>query len=229
MAMYKSILILAALLALEAALVWRPFNSELIAYQSGSDDRKTAGQITEGFHLTQEVPAKLIETRAPKKPITHWWKSHRKLYTTYPNCFAIRFASYNRHNAGRLAVDYRQGNKNQRWSVEAADLANDFRRFCPSTGFTAGQPLQITVDGIDGRKGQSATMWLSKSRLKPAIVNGRTDGDRSLYLRLVYFRHMGPGEILRIDRGAFAFACLCSLAIALLVLVSVRKSLKRSI
>lgn len=216
--MYKGALFLVILLALEAVLVWRPFNSELVAYQTDSADRKVAGQVVKGFHLVQEVPAKLLKVPTPKKQITHWWKGHKKLYTHRPNCFSIRFASYNRRNADRLAVAYKQGTQGQTWTLDAADLGNEFRQFCPSAGLDAELPLQIAISGIDGRKGSSVTAWLSKAELEPATLNGRPVEDRSLFFRLTYFHHVGPKEILGIDKGAFIAACSCSTGVAVLAL-----------
>lgn len=224
MYMYKKILFIAFILMLEAILVWRPFNSTPIAYRSSWKNKAVAGQITNGYHLTQEVPAKLLKTPVPKAPITHWWRSHRKLYTHSPNCFAIRFASYNRINNGRISVSSKQGNNTQKWFLNAREVRNNYKRFCPSNGLTDDQPLQVTINGISGKTGSSATVWLSHSKgLKPALINGRRIGDRSLHLQLVYFRHMGPDEIFAIKNGAFAFVCFISLTIAALVILTLRK------
>jgi hypothetical protein len=216
MRLAKPLLILIGLLVVEAIVVWRPFNSTAIGWHSGWDDKKTAGEMLGTFHLTQVIPATLLSAPTPKRHITHWWRSHRKLYSRPPNCFAIRFADYERENTGRIAVSYQQGEQSQHWLIDQRDLRSAYRRFCPDHGLQRDQPLRITIDGITGTSGQTATVWLSQSSpLPPAVINGRHAANRSLNLRLVRFEHIGPAEILGIDNGAYAFACLMSVLIGL--------------
>lgn len=219
--MRRPLLFLIFLLVLDAAVVWRPFDTEAIAWQSGWSSKKTAGQMVDGFHLSQEVPSALLAQPVPRKRITHWWRSHRKLHAHAPNCFAIRFTTYNRPNEGRIAVSYRQGDVSQEWGIESGTLHKGYRRFCPSAGLRNDQPLHITLTGIGGERGKSPTAWLSHSdQLKPATVNGQRLKKRSLHLRLAYFHRVTPMETASLDKGAYAFACLASLLIALAAILA---------
>jgi hypothetical protein len=214
-------LLLLALVALEAVVVWRPFNSRLIAYDSGLQHRKTVGQIEQGFHLVQTVPAKLFRTHLPAKRITHWRKGNARLYAGQPNCFALRFATYARTNTGHIAINWRQGTGHQRWTIDAAGLRNSaFADFCPTDGFDTQKSFQLGVSGIDSPHGRAATLWLARSTLAPASVNGKPIGKRGVALQLVRDEHIGPRRILGLDKGAFAFACLCSLGIGVLVIAA---------
>jgi len=220
---FPFVLFVVALLVLEAVLVWRPFSSRLIAYDSGQRHGKPAGQILPGFHLTQKVPGSLYSPHLPRRSITHWRKANARLYTGQPNCFAMRFATYARKDSGHISVGWEQGAHTQQWQIDASSLRdNAFVDFCPSAGLDGSQPFQVSVDGVDGTYGHAATVWLGNSALEPALVNGKPVGGRSTTLQLTYRNQLGPLEILRLSRGAFAFACLCSLAIGMLVLVAVR-------
>jgi hypothetical protein len=215
------LLLLLALFVLEAAIVWRPFASRLIAYDSGKGHAKSAGQILTGFHLTQTVPGNLFHPHLPRRSITHWHKSNARLYTKYPNCFAIRFATNLRRNAGHILVGWKQGTKSQLWRVDASSLRdNKFVDFCPSTALDSNQSFQVSVDGVDSTDGHAATLWLAKTKLDPALINGKPTGDRSMELQLTYRHKVGRLEILRLDRGAFAFASLCSLIIGTIALLA---------
>jgi hypothetical protein len=220
---FPFVVFVVALLVLEAAVVWRPFTSRLIAYDSGQRHGQPAGQIVPGFHLTQQVPGDLYRPHLPRRSITHWRKANARLYKGHPNCFAMRFATYARKDSGHISVGWQQGTKTQQWRLDASSLRdNKFVDFCPSAGLDSSQPFQVSVDGIDSIDGHAATLWLGNSDLDPALVNGKPAGGRSTTLQLTYRNQLGPPEILRSSRGAFAFACLCSLAIGMLVLVAVR-------
>lgn len=222
--MYKAIVFLLFLLVIEVAVVWRPFDSSLIAYNSGHRRPKVAGQIVEGFHLTQAVPAGLFHAHLPRRSITHWHKVGARLYTGQPNCFAIQFATYKRRNSGHVLVSWMQGTNSQRWQLDVADLRdNAFVAFCPSVGIDLSAPFRFSVDGVDSVGGQAATLWLAKTRLDPAIVNGKSIGGRSIVFRLTQRHQVGPMQIAGLDRGAFTFACLCSLGIGVLVLVGIQR------
>jgi hypothetical protein len=224
--MHKTVLpalFLLALFAFEAVVVWRPFDSRRIAWYSGSHQRKSAGQMVRGFRLTQIVPGNLFQADLPRQPITHWHKASARLYTGQPNCFAIRFADYARANTGHVVVDWQQGDRREQWQVDASRLRNAFKDFCPTSGLDAALPFGLEIRGIDSVNGSAATLWLAKSKLPPAVVNGKPIGDRGLVVQLSYLHHMGPLQILRLDRGAFAFTCACSLVIGMLVLAAVRR------
>lgn len=214
--MRRTILFMAILFLVELALVWRPFETEAIAWQSSSKDRKISGQMTERFHLLQVVPPKLLTQPIPRKHITHWWRTQRKLHAHGPNCFAIRFATFHRTNSGEIEVGYVQGSSSQAWRVDASELTDGYRRFCPIAGLAEDKNLRITINGLTSEAGQTVASWMSYSPpLKPAIINGKRAGKLSLNLRLVYFQHVNAMKIAGLERGAFFLTCLLSLIIAI--------------
>ena len=212
-----------ALLVLQVALVWKPFGFAGVSYQSGTKDGKAAGQIVRNFHLTQTVPANLYKTSTQKKLSVHWHNPTSLGPWTTPNCFALRFASYNRANRGTIVVNWHQGKATQSWRVPAGKLENAYRNFCPKRRLISTEPFQVSITGVDSVRGHAATVWLSRSEMPPAMVNGKTLGDRSLVFRLTFGRHVGPAALAGIGHGAFLLGCLLTLGISLLALLAIRR------
>jgi hypothetical protein len=123
-------------------------------------------------------------------------------------------------------MTWQQDAAHQSWEVPVAELVdNAYVDFCPLGGLDTDKSSLITMQGVDGKQGQAATAWLTKSQLAPATIEGESAEDRSLALQLVYLNRVEPVEIATVGRGAFLVACLCSLGIALVLLVTVRRQL----
>lgn len=213
------------LLALEAIAVWRPFDVSAALYTTPFRANQPTGELVDGFRVTQEIPTRLVQarTRNPlsKRRTIHWHGPPHSLKTLLEpaNCFSLHFATYNRSNDGQIQVSWRQGGTAQSWLVEAEDLVdNAFVDFCPRNGIGTHQSSQVTVQGVGGKPGNSATLWLTRSNLHPASVQGSNVGDRSLSVQMTYLRRVTASDIAVVGKGAFLLACLCSLAVAFLAL-----------
>lgn len=220
------ILSIAALLLLEVALVWRPFDSRAVLYTTPWRANHAAGELVDGFRIEQTVPPGLVRTRKPMKKSVHWHGLHSLKPTLQPNCFSLRFATYVRRNSGDIRVDWEQGDSAQSWRLAASNLVdNDYVDFCPNTGVALDREARISVEGAGAVSGSAATVWLTRSKLKPALVDGRSIGKRGLALQLVYHDRVSIGDIANVGNGAFLIACLASMAIALIALFSVMREL----
>ena len=216
------LLSIATLLLLEAIFVWAPFDVRTAVYQTKWRGNKPTGELVDGFRVTQALPAGLVRIRPVKKKSVHWHGVHSLRTMLRPNCFAIRFATYIRTNAGLVEATWRQGSATQSWRIPAADLVdNDYVDFCPRDGIDIDHPAVIDVRGIDGRTGSSATVWLVRSKLGPASVQGNNIGKRSLALQLTYMRRVGPREAGFLGHGGFLLASLCSVGIGGLAFLAI--------
>ncbi|WP_027080894.1 hypothetical protein [Luteimonas mephitis] len=218
--------LIAAILALEVALVWRPFDVRVTTYQTPWRSNKPVGEIVKGFNVTQAIPPGLIMIRKPGKKSIHWRGPNSLRSLVMPNCFSVRFATYMRPNSGHILLTWQQDAARQSWQVPVADLVdNAYVDFCPIGGMDTDKSSLVTMQGVDGEKGQAATAWLTKSQLAPATIQGESTEDRSLALQLVYLNRVEPVEIATVGRGAFLVACLCSLGIALVLLSALWRQL----
>lgn len=226
---YLAVVFLGLLAIIEVVMVWRPFGVHAVSYQTGSKGGKVAGEIVRGFHLVQSVPANLYSPSRKRNLSVHWHNPDSLGRWTTPNCFSIRFASYSRKNRGDLYVGWQQGAASQQWRIHGAGVRNAYADFCPAAGLDTKAPFQIEVRGIDGTTGSAPTVWLARSALPAAEVNGRQVGNRGLNLRLVYARTVGRRAIMGVSKGAFAFGCACSLGIGLIALLAVRRKRYRAV
>lgn len=215
-----------ALLAFELILVWRPFDVRIATYKTAWRSNTPAGQIVDGFSVSQALPAGLVRISRPRKKSVHWHGPHSLRTLVMPNCFSVRFATYTRKNSGHLLVTWQQGSTKQSWRVAAAALVdNDYVDFCPRAGLDTDRDSRISIDGIDSAPGHAATVWLTKSKLAPAQTQSGHIGNRSLALQLAYLHHVGPKDIASLGRGAFLLSCVCSLGIGLLLFAVARRDL----
>jgi hypothetical protein len=214
-----ALLALFALLALEAAVVWRPFEARAVLYQTPWRSNQPAGELVAGVRIAQEIRGNLVRTRPVKAKSVHWHSLQSLKPLLEPNCFALLFATYSRTNTARLRVDWRQGATMQSWDVVSHDLAdNTYVDFCPDAGIAINRDFRIAIRGLDGKPGFSPTLWLVQSKLAPARVGSDTIGQRSLAVQLLRLQKVGMRDIATVGGGAFLVACLCSLAIVLLLL-----------
>jgi hypothetical protein len=207
-------------LAFEAIIVWRPFDVRAIVFTTPFDANLPAGELVDGFRVTQEITARRLGRYRPPRGRSIQWKGPHSIRTLHkPNCFALHFATYKRSNAGHIQVSWQQGSTAESWVIPARDLVdNAFVDFCPRGGFAAYKTSVVTVQGMGGKPGDSATLWLTRSKLRPASVQGRNVGNHSLSVEMSYLRRATASDIAAVGKGAFLLACLCSLAIALLAL-----------
>lgn len=191
-----------------ASLLWLPFDSYTVLYGTKPGGAVPVGEIREGFELMQQVRPPAWDDATATDGLQH--------------CFAIRFATYARRNSGQLQVHWRQGALSQRWRVATDELAdNTYKHFCPDAAFSAYQPFHVVVDGIDGKPGDAATLWLvADSRYGTAELPADLPQGKSMALQGSTRNHTTAGEMLRIDRGAYLLGWLCTLGIGILGLVS---------
>jgi hypothetical protein len=197
-------IVMAFLLA--SALLWLPFDDYTIVYQTRPGGEIPAGEVRAGFMLAQTVrpPGDAETATGARQP-----------------CFAIRFATYARHNRGVLRVDWRQGERRQSWQVAVKRLSdNSYRHFCPDAGFDPDDPFRVEIHGIDGKPGHSATFWLvGDTRFGHAeIPPGQGPQDASIALQGSAIQHVGPVGMLRIDHGAWVFGWLCTMVIGIVAI-----------
>ncbi len=192
-----------------ACLLWLPFDSHTVLYGTGPKGAAPAGEIRTGFRAVQQVHPVAAEAAQDTDALQH--------------CFAIRFATYARHNDGSVRILWRQGQQQQQWQVEADDLIdNSYRHFCPNAAFSAYRPYRIEVLGVDGEPGKSATFWLvDDARFGTAqLPPGEHPRNKSMALQGSAKRHTGPAEMVRIDRGAWLIGWLCTLIAGIVALAS---------
>jgi hypothetical protein len=192
-----------AVFLLVAGLAWMPFDHYTVLYKASTSDTVPAGEIDSGFMLVQEVrpPSADVEAGDLSQP-----------------CFAIRFATYARHNNGRLRVYWRQGQQEQWWPVEFDDLAdNTYRHFCPDTAFSPYRSFRVEVHGVSGKPGRSATLWLvDDTRFGRATMpSGQGPQGKAIALQGSTRQHIGPAGMARIDHGAWLIGWLCTLVIGI--------------
>lgn len=197
---------LAVLFVAAASLLWLPFDNYTVLYGTRPGGAVPAGEIRAGFELAQQVrppPADNVASDGPQ------------------NCFAIRFATYARHNSGHLQVRWRQGTLSQDWRVDVSDLAdNTYRHFCPDLAFSANRPFHVEVIGLDSAPGESSTLWLvADDRFGIAQLPHDYPQRKSMALQGSTRAHIDAAKMLQIDRGAYFIGWLCTLAIGILALI----------
>jgi hypothetical protein len=192
---------------LVAGLAWLPFDDYTILYETRTSETVPAGEIEPGFKLIQQVRPPSAEAAGD---------------LSQP-CFAIRFATYARHNDGLLRVHWQQGRHEQWWPVEFDGLAdNSYRHFCPDTGFSPYRPFHVEVHGVSGKPGRSATLWLvDDTRFGHATMPSeqRPQG-KAIALQGSTRQHVDPASIVRIDHGAWLIGWLCTLVIGITALLT---------
>ena len=188
------------LFAFAACLLWLPFDGDKIMYSTRPGGAIPAGEIQPGFWLEQSVYPQMHNVPPPRPG--------------QQSCFALRLATYMRTNAGHLDIQWTQGKRTSRWRVDAASLEdNAYRHFCPRS-FAVDQPFDLRVAGVDGKPGDSATLWLvGDRRFGTADLRDQALADKALALQVGTRTRVGPRAILHIDRGAFLFGWLCTLLI----------------
>ena len=192
-----------------ACLLWLPFDSYTTLYGTGPKGAVPAGEIRSDFRAVQQVRPGAAGTSRDTGTLKH--------------CFAIRFATYARHNDGSLRVLWRQDQRQQQWLVETDDLVdNSYRHFCPEAAFSAYRPYRIEVSGVDGKPGKSATFWMvDDARFGTVQLEaGEQPRNKAMALQGTARRHTAPAQIVRIDHGAWLIGWLCTLAIGIVALVS---------
>lgn len=195
-----------AAFVLGAGLLWLPFDSYTALYETRPGAAVPAGEIGPGFKLVQQVrpPPATADTGDLMQP-----------------CFAIRFATYARHNDGLLRVHWRQGRHEQWWPVAVDDLLdNSYRHFCPDTAFSAYQPFQVEIHGVSSRPGRSATLWLvDDTRFGRAELSPEQHPQgKAIALQGSARQRVGPASMVRIDHGAWLISWLCTLVIGITAL-----------
>ena len=188
-----------------AACVWLPFTSHEVVFNPGLEKNRPAGQITEGFHLVESVPALMPGGLRTGEQV---------------DCIALRFATYMRRNEGSLQVTWSQGDRGHRWVLDASALEdNSYVDLCLDRPMDASAPFVLEVSGVDGEPGSAATVWLTAHADAAIRVNGRDFPDVGLALRLSEEKRVGPHDILGLDGGAFFVGFLCSILIGILALL----------
>lgn len=197
-----------ALFLAAAGLLWVPFDSYDVLYGTRPVGAVPAGEIGPSFSLAQDVRPAVAETGPGSDALQH--------------CFAIRFATYARHNAGNLRVYWRQDRHEQQWRVAASDLVdNGYRNFCPEAAFSANRPFRIEIHGVDSKPGRSATLWLAPdTSFGSAQLSGERSQGKAVTLQSLTRQHIGPAEMARIDHGAWLIGWLCTLAIGITALIA---------
>lgn len=191
---------------LAAGILWLPFDSYTPLYETRSINSVPAGEIVPGFRLAQQV-------RPPSAGADPGSLS---------SCFAIRFATYARHNKGLFGVRWRQGRHEQSWTIAFRDLVdNGYRHFCPMA-FSAHRPFQLEVSGVNGKPGRSATLWLVEdTRFGNAELFPEQGAQGKAISLQGSIRHRASAAgIARIDHGAWLIGWLCTLAIGITTLLT---------
>lgn len=193
-----------ALFLLAAGLLLLPFESHRVVHSPGLDRNRPAGQITTGFALVETVPASFMAGLDP---------------AAGADCIALRFATYMRRNQGRIEVSFGQQAHGHRWVLDASRLAdNAYVNLCLDRPIDTTQPFWIGIQGLDGERDRSATVWLSAARGREVTINGAVRSDWGLALRLSQSRTVRLPDLVRLDHGVFLTGFLLSVAIGLLLL-----------
>jgi hypothetical protein len=188
-----------------AACVWLPFTSHDVVFNPGLDRNRPAGQITEGFSLSEAVPALMPDSSPADEQA---------------DCIALRFATYMRRNEGSVQVNWSQGDRGHRWVLDASRLEdNSYVDLCLDRPMDAAAPFILELSGLDGKPGSAATVWLTAQAETTTRVNGRDFPGVGLALRLSKQERVGPRDILGLNGGAFAAGFLCSVLIGILALL----------
>ena len=196
------------LFVLMSCVVWWPFDTYVSLYKTAPSRATPAGEIVSGFSLGQTV-----------KPVGKALSSG-----DHSDCFGIQFATYARDNNGQVDIDWRQGDKQQRWRLDMAELIdNSYRPFCPDRELSLDRPFEITVEGVDGRPGSSATLWLvdDTSMGTARLANGSAINGKSMSLEITDYRDVELPSSLWINQGGFLLGWLCSLCIGIVALAFV--------
>lgn len=191
-----------------ACLLWLPFRTQHSVYATQRVHAVPAGQITAGFVLRQTV----LPRSGKDSLVDH--EGHEA------TCFGIRFATYMRSNSGSIQVAWRQDGRTEGWRVDAGDLQdNAFRYFCPRERFILTEPFALEIKGLDGRAGDSATLWLTgDTRLGTATLGTGAPTGKALALDVATRRRHAGLALLSIDHGAFLFGWLCTLLAGVIAL-----------
>lgn len=190
------------LFALLSCMVWWPFDTYVILNQNARSDPTPAGEIVSGFGLSQTV-----------KPAGNALPRGARL-----DCFGIQFTTFARKNNGQVDIGWRQGEEQQRWRVDMAELADGSHRpFCPDRGLSPDRPFDIAVAGVDGRLGSSATLWLvgDTGMGTARIANDSSINGKSMSLQITDYKYVELPSSLWINQGAFLLGWLCSLCIGI--------------
>jgi hypothetical protein len=190
-----------------ACTLWLPFDSHFVLYATKPGGAMPAGEIREGFELSQRVnPEQAVVFDGPSEQ---------------PHCFGIRFATYQRENTGHLEVRWQQEERFHTWRVDVARLAdNTYRHYCPSPAFLVERPFKLRIRGVDGKLGHSATLWLvNDRRFGTAKLDGNDPADEALALQVTEHNRVRSTSILLIDNGAFLFGWLCTLVVGTISLL----------
>src|SRR5688500_17118733 len=193
------------LFALLSCVAWWPFDTYVNLYKTAPSGAAAAGEIVSVFSLSQTV-----------KPVGNALSSG-----DHSDCFGIQFATYARDNKGQVEIDWRQGDKQQRWRVDMAEVAdNSYRPFCPERGLSPDRPFEIRIEGVDGRPGSSATLWLVDdiSLGTARLANGSDINGKSMSLEITDYKDVELPSSLWINQGAFLLGWLCSLCIGIFAL-----------
>lgn len=200
-----AIFITLILFSIAAALVWTPFETSETVYSTGLTRNKPAGQITNGFSLSQTI--------APPK-------QNNAFITAPVDCFALRFATYMRENSGKIRVSWQQGGRSGQWMIDAGDLQdNSYVDFCLDSNFDTQREFKVDVQGIGGIPGKSATLWLTSASPGQAHIKGKGGVGLGMAFKLSSKQHLSLAEMIKLGHGAFALGWLCSLLTGILVLV----------
>lgn len=125
---------------------------------------RPAGEIVQGFHLTQ--PLMIQEPDALERDLSD------------PFCVNLLMANYaNRRNRGSFAVSIRSAEASQVKIVEAdAVLDNQYEKICfDELRFhqVYRKPATLEITGIDGVPARSVTAWLSSTPIGERVqING---------------------------------------------------------
>ncbi|WP_242102704.1 MULTISPECIES: hypothetical protein [unclassified Lysobacter] len=193
---------------LMACVIWLPFDAYTDVYGTKRHGAVPAGEIAAGFHLLQIVEPAAIRIAQPPAPA--------------PYCFAIQFATYARSNAGKLQVGWTQAGHQLTWTIKASDLAdNTYRHFCPNVDFRIYEPYVISIAGIDGKPGNSPTVWLvGDTRLGTAQLPDASLKTKGLALSVASLTRVDTASALRVGHGAFLLGWVCTLAAGILALLT---------
>jgi hypothetical protein len=183
--------------------LWIPGKHHVPVYETKLQAPQPAGEITAPFRLRQLVHNSSDVTIA----------------ATGKTCVGLRFATYRHEMEGQFTVALQQASFARRWVVEARSVVdNQYKYFCTARDFRPGEDFSIAIEGMDGKTGSAATVWLTTdTTLGHAVVNGRVL-ERGLNIIMAREILMTPRKLIRLDHGAFLIGWLCTLLTGLAVL-----------